>query len=472
MFSHSALQQIQRDLGQYFVAYLSQLTETYRQRGEASIIALDDLDKEWDQIRQLGLELLAAGSREDIDLCAGLVQSLEPIWLVRIHPRDTLELLEKLLNHLSHQDQRLARLSILFLLGEVHRHLSDYQLMRDYFKLADELAEQLGRVWYTRQIAIKLAHQLTEESYLDEALAKASWVIGDTTQLIDDQQAEAAIIIGFIQVQQHNYDTAIHYYQRALDHFTRQNDLVTKIRTLTIMGNAYSTKGDYRSAEPYYIRALSVNQGVKSKYHQANILYNLALNANRWGAYEEAQYYANQALPDALTAGNARLIARVKNAVAIAHLRLGRYDLASNLFQELTSYTRKYAYDNSWVHAIANLVQTWNTAEVYERAFHALRKYLPEVLDVHSNNRSRFRVVSLGVWTLAGVNAMSSNYYRLFGFVQAHTEMHWEAPTILAKAKALRPDSALNAQSTEPPLTTEDALQLLAKVVENLVYEE
>jgi len=471
MFSHSEFQQIQRDLGQYFVGHLSQLASTYHQGGEASVTALDDFDKEWDQIRQLGLALLDIGSRQDINLSAAIVQSLERILLVRIHPQDTLELLERLLNQLDQHDLPSARLSVLFLLGEVHRNLSNFQRMRYYFKLASELAEQLGVAWYTRQIAIKLAHQLTEEGYLEDALAKATSVLGDITQLIDGQQAEAATIIGFIQVHQHNYDEAIRYYQIALDYFTRQNDLVKKMRTLSIMGNAYSTKGDYRSAEPYYIRAMVINQSVKSKYHQASILHNLAINANRSGAYEEAQYYAEQALHNAMIAGNARLIFRTRNAVAIAHLRLKRYDLAGILFQELIPYARQNAYYDSMVHGVANLVQTWNTAEMFERAFHVLHEYLPEVLGVHTNNRSRFRVVSLGVWTLAGINATPGDYYRLFGFVEAHSEIHWEAPTILAKAKALRPDSALNAQSTEPPLTTEDALQLLAKVVENLVYE-
>jgi len=471
MFSYAEFQETQRDLGQYFVEYLSELANTFSQGGYASITALDNLDIEWDQIRQLWLALLATGSPDDIALCVEIVHNLKPLLTVRIHPQDILEPLQDLLNQLEHKNLPSARLCVLFLLGEAHRLLSDYQLMRDYYAQADKLAEQLGATWYTRQIAIKLASQLTDEGYLDEALAKITWFFDDITQPINDQQAEAARVIGHIHKQQDNHDESLRYYQLALDHFSERNNLYKKMITLSNIGNIYVLKGEYKSGDQYYIRAMFINQSVKRRTSKASILYNLAFSANRSGEYKEAQYYAKQALQEAVITGEKRLILRAKNVVAIAHLRLGQYDLAVTLFREIIPDVRKNAYYVSLVHAIANLVQTWNTAEEYERALHTLQEHLPEVLQVHSNNQSRFRVVCLGVWTLAGVKATSSEYFILYGFVEAKVATYWEAPTFLANAKALQPDSARFATQPESTFTTEDALQLLAQAVKNLVHE-
>lgn len=472
MFSRTDYQQLQHRLGYFFVQELAQIKQAYNLGGNSMTDALNQFEQEWDQLQQLWEHLIARGTPDDVALCAALVQGFQPYLLARVSVQHMIKILEQTLALLPADSFPQARLSACFLLGSAHQLMTNYAPMLQQYEQAMALALAQDAHWYRNEINNKLSHYHYEHARYDEALHHAQQIIHPDSGSADNQRASAALNIGNVHTNQHNFAQAEHYLRQGLSYFEKTDDQNSAMHAHVNLGHLFSSAARHEQAAHHYHLSLDINNKVsKNKRISATVFFNLAVNANRRGDYVETLFYARLSMREYKALDNQWGISRALNTIGIAHLRQGRHSEADAIFRDVTTMRYEIGFTSGVIFVVANRIQNWNLAGEYGQALSVLQEYLPDMIQIQTSIRPRFRLIALAVWTLTGLNLATQEIFNLVDFVRATQDLDWETGTFLEKIDAYLADKPTLPASTHD-LTVDTALDLLAQSIAPLDCKE
>jgi tetratricopeptide (TPR) repeat protein len=181
----------------------------------------------------------------------------------------------------NHCLQSRSRLTILTQLGTAYRHLGNSQTALEYLQKALKLVNLDRKLNYIPKAA--LLHEL-----------------------------------GIVYVTSEQFDTAIAFFQQALEIRQHISDFQGQAETLSQMAQAYISQGELEKAMSRFQPALAITQEIKDIHGQAAILHQMAKFYASQSHYEEAiasyekllQIYTRQTFPEnwAMTVNNLGIV--------------------------------------------------------------------------------------------------------------------------------------------------------------------
>lgn len=177
--------------------------------------------------------------------------------------------------------------------------------------------------------------------------------------------------MGVVSVELGNYDSALTYYNKALQIRRQTGDIVYGARTLMNIANVYNRKGMYVTATEYYYQALPIFEERNLTLEEATIFINIGSCQQKRLEYEKAKenffkaYSLFQQIND--TIGQ---IAALNN-IGSVEMDLHQFDVSKNTFQTMLNVSKACNDSLDLGFALKNLgqitlyEQNWEQAKVY-----------------------------------------------------------------------------------------------------------
>lgn len=247
-----------------------------------------------------------------------------------------------------------------------------------------------------------------------------------TTQLIEDlyESAEWLAYTGFVYVWAAEYDSALHYFQRATLKDTLNTDAYFR------MGYCYDELGNYYYAIESYKKAISIDS-------------NCALTHNNLGvAYHKSGYY-HKAIKACKTA------IHIDPNLTEAYVTLGvTYDKLEKPYNAIDAYEHAIRIDSTFSDAYINMALTYGDLGNYDKAI----KFCKETIEINPDYGKAHFVLGILYSGLNDTNSALEQY------------------NILATIDLALADELHNIIAEEEPESAD--LMYLAKIFIGLLVEE
>lgn len=154
----------------------------------------------------------------------------------------------------------------------------------------------------------------------------------NTSKKIKDKHIMAAALgnIGIIYDNRGNYEQALKYYNEALHIETEQKNKRGIAGNLENIGITYNLMGNYQTALSYYEKAFKVFDEISDKSEIAFCLTNIGNTYYKLGKYKEALEYQKNALEIKQESGEKWGIANSLDEIGMIYQKLGNLKLAIN----------------------------------------------------------------------------------------------------------------------------------------------
>lgn len=288
-----------------------------------------------------------------------------------------------------------------------HRYADYYATLAEQCKEGMRSADQSAWVQRLRQ----------EENNLIAAL---EWLASDRD---NDQSgvlmARTVTAVSRFWLLQGRVHDLRHWLQQALAYLSHLPP-AQQVALLSELGNVAQIQGDYTIAEKYHRQALSLARQVGESLLIANSLHFLAYAAGRQGQYAGAKalFQESLALYRQLPEINPLYFTALLNNLAIVHKRLGEFDAAIALLQEVLTVKRAVKDHLGLPASLANL----GNLLILQGKPLAARVYMREALELRQQNQDRQGMLN-------SINQMAS--------LAAVQGQHGHAATLYAAADAL-----------------------------------
>ena len=173
-----------------------------------------------------------------------------------------------------------------------------------------------------------------------------------------------------------NIDTAITYYQQALEFTRATGDKQGEGRCFICLGNAYQDLGQYQQCINYFEQALPIAHELNDIQAQSAALGNLGLAYNSLGNYEKAIDFHQQYLTIAREIGDRSGEAIALGNLGNAYCSLGNYPEALDLQTQKLAIAREIHSRQTESYALSGLGEVFIKLEQYEEALKVLQDAL------------------------------------------------------------------------------------------------
>jgi signal transduction histidine kinase len=221
-------------------------------------------------------------------------------------------------------------------MGFVQAAVANYEISLKYYFEALKLSEPKG---YQRQSAklyflISRVYYFLEQNDLAREYCMKNLSYATSHQL-ELEEASAQNLLGLISVQEHKYQDAVVFFNRALFLRQKNNDMTGVANTLGNFGELFEAANDFKRAEDYALKSLAIHEqmdNVMGKNYSYQAIGQLYL---RMKDYEKAEYYLNKGEAFSRKIGSRDILVR--------HYK-NRRDLllARKIFQEAIRYSLLY----------------------------------------------------------------------------------------------------------------------------------
>jgi tetratricopeptide (TPR) repeat protein len=140
------------------------------------------------------------------------------------------------------------------------------------------------------------------------------------------------------------------------------------LASLTSLGNAYDSLGQYEKAIAFYQQSLDIAKEIGHIQEESNSLDNLGLAYNSLGQYERAIAFHQQSLDIFRQIGDIRGESNSLNGLGNAYDSLGQYERAINLLQQSLDIFRQIGDIRGESNSLNGLGNAYNSLGQYERA--------------------------------------------------------------------------------------------------------
>jgi CHAT domain-containing protein/tetratricopeptide (TPR) repeat protein len=330
---------------------------------------------------------------------------------------------EDLAGTLVKMDSQTERVKML----EQEKELATVDLGRALLTQVKELSSQglFARALETCELALRLAEQLDEKSFMVDALLTLGWVDeahGNYPQALERYQqglkvaeeipdrlgmAHALNQLGNVHDAQGNYTEAARLYRQSLKIAEDLGDPNAMARTLNNLGNIYEQWGDYTLALEQYQKSLKIKAESSDRAGIATTLNNIGnLHVNQ-GNYARALEPLQQSLKISEELDYKEGISRTLSNLGNVQLRQGNYAQALVLYRQSLKISEELDYKEGIAHLLTNIGDVHLEQGDYTQAVERFQQSIKVFEDL--SDRSR---VALTLSSLGKVHASQGNYAR------------------------------------------------------------
>ena len=179
------------------------------------------------------------------------------------------------------------------------------------------------RIFFLKQI-----FEVLENSDPNKALLIAKTSLNVAEQSSKEDITNCLNLVGIAHYNVNQRDSALSFYQKAMDRATLLNDSLNLSKTYNNLAVLQFDIGNYELALEYMKRCAEIEQGMKN-YSEASLTYsNLGGICAELQKFHEAEEFLNKALEQALRAGNSFAETQAYHNFSGLYLRMGDYSLA------------------------------------------------------------------------------------------------------------------------------------------------
>jgi adenylate cyclase len=183
-------------------------------------------------------------------------------------------------------------------------------------------------------------------------------------------------ICGNVNISLGNYDTALQYFNKAIE---VHEQLGEKSAAAAVTGNTgivYKNLTNYDKALQYFTKALAVHEELGEKSRAANIAANTGIVYYTLGNYDNALHYLTNALAVLEELGEKRLAAGVTGNIGIVYKNLGNYDKALQYFNKVLAVHEELGSKSLAANVIGNIGNVYRHLGNYDKALEYYTKAL------------------------------------------------------------------------------------------------
>ncbi|MBD1837314.1 tetratricopeptide repeat protein [Coleofasciculus sp. FACHB-64] len=192
------------------------------------------------------------------------------------------------------------------------------------------------------------------------------------------------------------YSLAIDYHQHSLAIARDIGDHDEEASSLGNLGNAYCSLGQYAQAIDYYQQSLAIEQEIGDLKGEALSLNNLGAAYDSLGQYQQAIDYYQQSLTITREIGYRNGEAASVANLGIVYRSLGQYQQAIDYHQQSLAITREIGYRNGEATSVANLGNTSNCLGQYQQAMNYYQQSLAIQREIGNCNGEAASLSNLG----------------------------------------------------------------------------
>ncbi|MES2560763.1 MAG: tetratricopeptide repeat protein [Bacteroidota bacterium] len=202
---------------------------------------------------------------------------------------------------------------------------------------------------------IALARLKKEADYVDAKIIaeKAIEEAGNLKQ--PSLRAEAYNVMAEIEDMHSHLDSAIHYYERAIQLYDPRKDQLNLAKALNLKGIVHESKGQYVKSYQSYIYALRIYDELNDEIGICNEYLNIGLIHQYNEEYKQARTYFNQSLAMARKIGHTEGIAAALNNLGIYYKEQNKLREAYDCFKQVLDIDYKQGNESNIATSLNNL---------------------------------------------------------------------------------------------------------------------
>ncbi|MFB8792018.1 MAG: tetratricopeptide repeat protein [Potamolinea sp.] len=186
---------------------------------------------------------------------------------------------------------------------------------------------------------------------------------------------------------QGQYQQAIDYHQQSLEIEREIGNRRGIAISLNNLGNAYNSQGQYQQAIDYYQQSLEITREIGDRRGIAISLMGLGNAYNSQGQYQQAIDYYQQSLEITREIVDRSGIANSLNNLGSAYYSQGQYQQAINYYQQSLEIKREIGDRSGIANSLMGLGNAYNSQGQYQQAI----DYLSTVVRNYTGNRRSLR---------------------------------------------------------------------------------
>ncbi|GAB4302830.1 MAG: tetratricopeptide repeat protein [Marinilabiliales bacterium] len=192
-------------------------------------------------------------------------------------------------------------------------------------KRIDSLKQLLGSV---SENQIPHIYNELASAILDSSLEKSMFFARKVLSMDTDEQeyADAFYNIAEVSYYQNNNDSALYYYQKALQLYKKLNNLKKQSDCFITIGIIYDIWGNFDLALEYYKKAYVTYEKINNKEGMSMALNNIGIVYNFRGQYDKGYIYFQKSLEIEEELNNLDGIAYSLNNIGLMNRKMGRFD--------------------------------------------------------------------------------------------------------------------------------------------------
>ncbi len=171
-----------------------------------------------------------------------------------------------------------------------------------------------------------------------------------------------------------SYDSALHYYEKALAIFEKNSLDNKQTQILINLGALHEMQGNYVRSLKIYFDILDFCDSTNQMKEKSKVLNNIALIYNNQSKYENALKYYNMALELKKELGLKRGQALIYNNIGITYYYLGKYDKVLEFFKRSLNIYREINDIRSQAMPYFNIAEIYSTQGNYKEALYFYKK--------------------------------------------------------------------------------------------------
>ncbi|MBD2297572.1 tetratricopeptide repeat protein [Nostoc sp. FACHB-190] len=218
-----------------------------------------------------------------------------------------------------------------------------------------------------------------------------------------------------------DYQQAIEFHQQSLEISREIGNRNSEGLSLMNLGNAYNSQGQYQEAMDFYQQSLDIARQIGNRKAESNSLNNLGAAYNSLGQYQGAAKFFKQSLAIFQEIGDHKGEANSLMNSGLAYLYLGKYQWGIEFFKQSLAIFREIGYRKGEGNNLANLGIAYKALGQYEEAIESLQQSLNIAREIGDRNGVGSSLNNLG-------NAYKSlgEYQRAIDFHQQSLEISRE----------------------------------------------
>ena len=227
------------------------------------------------------------------------------------------------------------------------------------------------------------------------------------------EEGDTALMLARLHYRRNEYKKAQEYLQKALTINTEIGDKDGQASCYETLGIVFRSVGKYAKAEDYFQKALTINTEIGDKHGQASCYLGLGNVFSSVGEYAKAQEYLHKALTINTEIGEKQGPASCYLSLGDMFSSVGEYAKAEDYFQKALTINTEIGGKHGQASCYLGLENVFSSVEEYAKAQEYLHKALTINTEIGEKHGEASCYISLGdMFSSVGEYAKAEDYFQ------------------------------------------------------------